>query len=223
MWHFGFLFILFLLLFSLFGFLFILYLEFVVFSLPGGPLLPHPKKIHTLCSLSTPNRKGPRRICAEIERHCDNPTIEQAAVVIPVAFKYFVKFLSLFIFSSGSQYSLAVPLRSPRRTRYPPSAICVYPDPYAGPLRICSHFVASRCHSSRVPHISISISISHFDFHLCFLWFSFIFSLATRVVSFRLFTLLTLWPSPFIACPLQNCDESVVQKKKKINQLQRKL
>lgn len=142
-WHFGFLFILFLLLFRVcslsFFFLFILYLEFVVFSLPGG-LLPHPKKIHTLtlCSLSTPNRKGPRRICPAIERHCDNPTMEQAAVVIPVAFKYFVKFLSLFIFSSGSLYPPYPPNPLPSSSSY----LCLCPDPSAGPQRICSHIVA---------------------------------------------------------------------------------
>lgn len=97
--HFGFLFILFLLLYSLFGFLFILYLEFVVFSLPGG-LLSHPKKIRTQCSLSlSPSLFQPRtgKVLLVFA------TIEQAAVVIPVAFKYFVKFLSLFIFSSSSR------------------------------------------------------------------------------------------------------------------------
>lgn len=47
--------------------------------------------------------------------------MEQAAVVIPVAFKYFVKFLSLFIFSSGLPSYPANPLPFP----CPHPAICV--------------------------------------------------------------------------------------------------
>lgn len=145
--HFGFLFILFLLLYSLFGFLFILYLEFVVFSLPGG-LLSHPKKIRTQLSLSLLFNPEPEKSSWCLPS--DSATIEQAAVVIPVEFKYFVKFLSLFIFSSGSLYC---PLPATFHVFVFILILMLVLGAYVHILLQGSHFYFHHC----------------FHFHLCFL------------------------------------------------------